>query len=190
MAETIAKLVIKNTATALAEPVLEFLDHGELALNYYDGKLFYRDDVNVIQTIGTKSPASLLATQTFSGVNTFSNTINPTSVDMTIVTITPGANLTWNANDGNVAKVVLNSASTLTQISNIKKGVYTLRVTQDATGGRTLAFGSSFKTVDGDAIEIALGANQISILTFMNFGDGDVYVGSQQNFATPLSTPM
>jgi hypothetical protein len=75
MAEIIAKLVLKRSATPEAVIPLDILDHGELAINFRDGKLFFRDHNNVIGIIGTRDPASLNESQTFTGVNTFTESI-------------------------------------------------------------------------------------------------------------------
>lgn len=52
MAEHTAKLVIKNTSTPGASPEPDFIDLGELALNYADEKLFFKNIVGEIVEIG------------------------------------------------------------------------------------------------------------------------------------------
>ena len=49
-------------------------------------------------------------------------------------------------------------------------GVYVLRVKQDATGSRTLAYGSSYKFPGGVAPVLSTGPNDIDILTFLSDG--------------------
>jgi hypothetical protein len=47
-------IVLYNSGTTTNAPVAGDLAAGELAINYKDGFLFYKDDVNVIQKIGYK----------------------------------------------------------------------------------------------------------------------------------------
>ena len=43
------KIILKNSPTAGAVPLQQFLDHGELALNYADRKIYYKDlDGNIV----------------------------------------------------------------------------------------------------------------------------------------------
>ena len=43
------KIILKNSPTAGAVPLEQFLDHGELALNYADRKIYYKDlDGNIV----------------------------------------------------------------------------------------------------------------------------------------------
>jgi Chaperone of endosialidase len=47
-------IALYSSATASAAPTAGNLVSGELALNYNDGKLFYKDSAGVVQVIGTK----------------------------------------------------------------------------------------------------------------------------------------
>jgi hypothetical protein len=49
---------IKRSGTAGASPPSAALDHGELALNYADGKLFYKDSNNAVQQLNALSGAT------------------------------------------------------------------------------------------------------------------------------------
>lgn len=46
---------IKRSGTAGASPPTAALTHGELALNYADGKLFYKDSNDTIQQLNAPS---------------------------------------------------------------------------------------------------------------------------------------
>ena len=52
---TTTKLVLKNSGETGISPDTSFLDHGELALNYADGKLFYKNTSNGISVISLSS---------------------------------------------------------------------------------------------------------------------------------------
>lgn len=47
------KVVLKRSAIAGRVPLANSLDYGELALNYTDGKLYYKDVDNIIRSIGS-----------------------------------------------------------------------------------------------------------------------------------------
>jgi hypothetical protein len=53
------RIKIKRSGTAGVSPPTEALDHGELALNYADGKLFYKDSNNTIQQLNASSSSGL-----------------------------------------------------------------------------------------------------------------------------------
>jgi hypothetical protein len=47
-----AQLIIKRTSVAGRKPLANQLAFGELALNYTDGLLFYKDANSIVQTVG------------------------------------------------------------------------------------------------------------------------------------------
>ena len=175
MSETIATLKIKHTVEPDAAPPLGLLELGELAVNAYDGKLYIRNATDTIVVIVIENPASLDQDQEFSGTNIFK------SVGMNVLTLSDGT-ISWDGNDGNLATVLLEDDSVLESILNVLPGSYVLRVIQDDIGGHSLSFGTNFKTVDGDPLEISLDADSISIITILNLGDDDFYIMSQNNF--------
>ena len=48
-----SKIILTKSGVSLKEPNSADLDYGELAINYKDGKLFFKDDNNVIKTIAS-----------------------------------------------------------------------------------------------------------------------------------------
>ena len=52
-------IYIYNSGTTTSVPTNTNLGAGELAINYTDGKLFYKDNANVVQVIATKASASI-----------------------------------------------------------------------------------------------------------------------------------
>lgn len=83
-------------------------------------------------------------------------------------TLADGANIAWDVDNNQVASVTLAGNRTLDNPTNFREGsTYILIVKQDATGGRTLAFGSAYKWSGGTAPELSSGANAIDILTFV-----------------------
>jgi len=52
-------IYIYNSGTTTNVPLAANLGAGELAINYTDGKLFYKDNTGTVQVIATKSSAAL-----------------------------------------------------------------------------------------------------------------------------------
>jgi hypothetical protein len=85
-------------------------------------------------------------------------TVSGTTIETkkAIQTLTDGATITWNTANGYNAVVTLAGNRTLS-ITNAQAGQYgTLRVVQDATGGRTLTLPSGSKVINGGAGAITL----------------------------------
>lgn len=86
-------------------------------------------------------------------------------------TLTDGANIAWNLASNQVSKVTLAGNRTLDNPTNmVDGGTYVLRVKQDATGSRTLAYGTAYKWPGGTAPVLSTGANALDILTFVSDG--------------------
>jgi hypothetical protein len=92
-------------------------------------------------------------------------------------TLTDGATIAWDMNLGRTATVTLGGNRTLANPTNIPGFGTTavLRVVQDATGGRTLAFGTNYRWVGG-VPTVNTTANSVSIISF--FSDGVLMYGS------------
>jgi len=90
-------------------------------------------------------------------------------------TLTDGATITPDFNDSNNMIVTLAGNRAMANPSNLKDGAsYTVIVKQDATGSRTLSFGTAFKWAGGTAPTLSTGANSVDILTFISDGT-DLY---------------
>jgi len=80
------KVLVKKSSTAAKVPLTTDLDYGELALNYTDGKLYYKTAGNAIDTY-----ASITATATLTNKSLTSPTMTgiptaPTAADNTVST--------------------------------------------------------------------------------------------------------
>ena len=60
------KVLLKKSSTAAKVPVVGDLDYGELALNYTDGKLYYKTASNTIDSIPSISATATLTNKTLS----------------------------------------------------------------------------------------------------------------------------
>jgi hypothetical protein len=101
------------------------------------------------------------ATVTFGSVTAFSHRT-------TITVLTSAASITWDMSLGSNATVVLATNATLANPTNLPTSgtIVVLKVQQDATGARTLAYGTSYKFTGAAAPVVAAGANQVSMLQF------------------------
>lgn len=82
-------------------------------------------------------------------------------------TLTDAANISWNLDDAQTAKVTLAGNRTLDNPTNlVAGGTYVLRIIQDGTGTRTLAYGSAYKFPGGTAPTLSTAAGAEDIITF------------------------
>jgi hypothetical protein len=90
-------------------------------------------------------------------------------------TLTDGTNISWDLDTAQSAKVTLEGNRTLSNPTNMKAGAtYILRVIQDGTGGRTLAYGNAYQWPSGITPTLSTGIGAIDLLSF--YCDGtDMY---------------
>lgn len=94
-------------------------------------------------------------------------------------TLADAANISWDARLNQTAEVTLAGNRTLDNPTNMDAGAtYILVVKQDATGGRTLAFGTAYKWPGGTAPTLTAAANAVDIITF--YSDGTNMYGIHQ----------
>lgn len=94
--------------------------------------------------------------------------------------LTDAANIAWDLESNQACSVTLAGNRTLDNPTNKVDGAtYILRVVQDATGARTLAYGSDFKWQGGTAPTLTATANAVDILTFICDGTNMYGVASQ-----------
>ena len=84
-------------------------------------------------------------------------------------TLTDAGTIDWNCDvTGQVAKVTLGGHRVMNAPTNVVEGTYyILRVTQDATGNRTLSYNAAFKFGTAGAPAVTPGASKVSILGFI-----------------------
>jgi hypothetical protein len=113
-----------------------------------------------------------------SNVNAFTAQQN-----FTEATLTDGASIAWNMNTQQVAKVTLGGNRALANPTNlVAGGTYVLRVIQDATGSRTLSYGTAYKWASGVAPTLSTAASAVDILSFYSDG-ANLYGVAQVGFA-------
>lgn len=86
-------------------------------------------------------------------------------------TLTDVSNIAWLAEDAQVAKVTLAGNRTLENPTTlVDGGTYILRIIQDATGSRTLAYGTAYKFPNGVTPILTTTANAIDLLSCISDG--------------------
>jgi len=136
----------------------------------YDADTTKNDVANTFTQTNTFTPA-----QTFSASNTYSN-----QQYFAEATLTDGANISWNLNTAQEAKVTLDGNRTLDNPTNQVAGAwYNLRVIQDAvTGSRTLSYGTAYNFGDLGAPTLSTATSAEDVLSFRSNGTDMQYMGA------------
>jgi len=119
---------------------------------------------------------SLLANYAPRNSPTFTGTIDDSQAAIRNQILTDGATISWNTTLGTVATVTLGGNRTLSNPTNLRVGTYMLIVKQDATGSRTLSWGTAYKFPAGAKPTLTTSANAIDVISF--FCDGTNMFGS------------
>jgi predicted transcriptional regulator len=109
------------------------------------------------------------------GKGNFDSTLNAPNYTSDFQTLTFGATTTWDQTKGATAAVTLTANATLS-ITNVVTGMYGLvRVTQDATGSRTLTLPAGSKVINGGGGVVALTTTAGATDVLSYFYDGTNY---------------
>lgn len=142
-----------------------------------DAKLTLGEVIDLVES----SANTFTANQTFSAQAT-----------LPLQTLTDGANIAWNCNNGAKAKVTLGGNRTFDAVTNAVEGTsYTLWVIQDGTGGRTITWANSgagsFDFGADGAPALTTTLNQADVLGFEAISIGGTlklrFVGIKKGFA-------
>lgn len=97
--------------------------------------------------------------------------------------LTDGASIAWNLNTQQAAHVTIGGNRTLANPTNmVNGGTYVLRVVQDGTGTRTLAYGANYTWPGGNIPVLSTAAGAVDVLTFLSDGV-NMYGSIQKAFA-------
>jgi hypothetical protein len=158
------KITIKRSSVPGKIPAAGDLDYGELAINYRDGNLFFKNSDNVVSTIsstqfvnvaGNVTAANYFGNgSTLSGINSFGNVA--VSGGNTVAANTTSSTLTFTAGDG------------IALVANPTTGVITIA----AVGGGADVFvdGADFGTVT----EAVLQSEDLGLVTALVEGESDL----------------
>lgn len=101
-----------------------------------------------------------------------------------IATLTDGASIAWNLETAQVAQVTLGGNRTLANPTNGINGFsYLLYVRQDATGSRTLAYGSEYDFGDDGEPTLTITASKGDLMGFVRVGGKMVFTGMRKGFS-------
>jgi len=101
-----------------------------------------------------------------------------------IVTLTDAANISYDMDDGNNATVTLAGNRTLDNPSNITVGQSgSIFIVQDATGSRTLSYGSAFDFAGGSAPVLSTGANAVDRIDYVVRTTSSIHCNFVANFS-------
>jgi hypothetical protein len=101
-----------------------------------------------------------------------------------IVTLTDGATVDWDFDDGDMAQLTIAGNRTINAPTNIRTGIKMLRVIQDGTGGRNLTWNAAYEWVSGVAPVLNSGAGEETYISFFCDGTRVVGIGATEAFLT------
>lgn len=193
-----SKIILKKSSVAAKVPLVADLEFGELALNYADGKLFYKKSDNTVQLLnasGTGSGDMLKATYDTDDDGKVNSAEVADAVPWTGITGTPnfstvattgaygdltgtpviGTNIqAWSANlDSWSALSTTAKQDALISGTNIRTvNGNTLLGSTDIAVQATLVSGTNIKSIDGTSL---LGSGDYSVLPSVGLATGDIH---------------
>ena len=165
------------TSTATELNILDGVTASTAELNKLDGVTATTAEINYldITTLGA-SEASKVLTANASGIVTFNKAITEETV-----ALTSGTGVTLDISQGSVFTITLaHNIGTFTwsnSASGTDVSAFVLKVTQDGTGNRTIAFPASVVWAGGTAPELSTGAADVDVLVFFTVNAGTTYYG-------------
>ena len=126
-----------STNVASTTPLASNLVNGELALNYNDGKLFYKDSSGVVQIIASKAGNVNVSSISFgsTGLTPSTATTGAVTVAGTLITSNGGTGLaSYTAGD----LPYYASGTTLSKLSNVPSMVFLYPCWKETRGGITI----------------------------------------------------
>ncbi len=165
------------TSTATEINILDGVTASTTEINKLDGVTATTAEINYldITTLGA-SEASKVLTANASGIVTFNKAITEQSV-----ALTSGTSVTLDISQGSVFTITLaHNISTFTWSNPATSGdvsAFVLKVTQDGTGSRTIAFPAAVDFAGGTAPTLSTGANDVDVFVFFTVDAGTTYFG-------------
>lgn len=142
------KIVLKKSSTTTKVPLGSDLVYGELAINYTDGKLYFKNSSNEIDFFRAPSKGVFSTPK--------------------LITVT-GATTNLNFSEADHFHLTMQSSTTIT-VSEVDKKIGcsgNIIIRQDNVGGRTFTKPSEMKTpIGGATIDQVTTANSISVLSY------------------------
>ena len=165
------------TASTTEINILDGVTASTTEINKLDGVTATTTEINYldITTLGA-SEASKVLTANASGIVTFNKAITAQSE-----ALTSGTSVPLDISQGSVFTITLaHNISTFTWSNPATSGdvsAFVLKVTQDGTGNRTIAFPAAVDFAGGTAPELSTGANDVDVFVFFTVDQGTTYYG-------------
>jgi len=165
------------TASTAELNILDGVTSTATELNILDGVTATTAEINYldITTLGA-SEASKVLTANASGIVTFNKAITEETV-----ALTSGTGVTLDISQGSVFTITLaHNIGTFTwsnPASGTDVSAFVLKVTQDGTGNRTIAFPAAVDWAGGTAPTLSTGAADVDVFVFFTVNAGTTYYG-------------
>lgn len=170
------KLVLVNSAG----DALAVIDRAEMLKSLFDGTLAVDqkasvhddDEILIADSEDSETIKRVQASVLQSDLASYATDAEvPGLASPDAVVVADAATIAWDVGAAPTGSVTLGGNRTLENPTNGANGrVYLLIVTQDATGSRTLAYGSAFDWGEAGEPDLSDGANDVTVLTFLRLG--------------------
>jgi hypothetical protein len=175
------KVLLKKSSVGARAPVVGDLDYGELALNYADGKLYYKTSSNTIDSIPSVSATATLTNKTLSAATLTSTLTAGGGVGTSgQVLQSTGTGVQWsNAGSGDVTLTGTQTLTNKTLSSVVLTGTVAAGGGTGSSGQVLSSTGSGVQWVDQTGGGGSSGYNNSSLSAFPsgNYNGTDTYIG-------------
>jgi len=181
--------ITDGSPDTLTRDSVEESSNGDAAVNWGAGTR------NIYIGVPVNDPPSTSDNLTWTGTQEYDNTVAfDAAVDFDhditfkrafgdVVTLSDGATITWDTDDGPLAKVTIAGNRTLAALSNLTAGWSgVLTVIQDGGGGNTLAFNAAYKFPGSSDPVVASGGGDISAIYMYSYDGSTVICTSALDF--------
>jgi len=150
-------MTVKNRSDLKTDKNNTFFDNAAGSITAASHRLFLEDYLDSVPL--------LLEANEYSKQQNFAATV-----------LADAANIAWDLDDNQTSSLTIGGNRTLDNPTNMKNGAtYILKITQDGTGGRTLAYGNAYLFPNGTAPVLSTAAGAVDVLTF--YSDGTNMLG-------------
>ena len=140
------KIILKKSSVASKVPGTSDLDYGELALNYADGKLYFKNASNTISSIG----GATITNDTTTSSARYLVFDDATSGDLSSVGVS-STKLTFTPSSGRLQSIGVGAASGVLEMANTVSANYAIASGYNAisAGPMTIQAGAELTIPDG-----------------------------------------
>lgn len=136
----------------------------------------------IIKGSGTSALTTATAGTDYAGIDTAQTFTKGQRGEIT--TLTDGSTITPDMSDSNNFTVTLGGNRTLANPSNLTAGQSgSIFIVQDATGGRTLAYGTQYDFIGGTAPTLSTGANAVDRIDYVVRTTGSIHCVFTANYS-------